>query len=99
MVAEVRERLKRGETEEQVRAFFEARYGEWVHMKPKAGGFNLLVWLLPVAVVLGGGALIVLVVRRWIRNAPAAAGGAPTGDVSEEYLRKVRAELARDDLD
>lgn len=97
MVGEVRERLKRGETEDQIRAFFESRYGEWVHMKPKAGGFNLLVWLLPVVVVFGGGTLIVMVVRRWMRNTQGAA--APAGDVKEEYLRKVREELAGDDLD
>ncbi len=94
----VREHLKRGESEAQIQAFFEARYGEWVDMKPKAHGFNLLVWLLPVAVVLGGGGLIVLVVRRWIRNTAGAATAAET-PVSSEYLRKVQEELAKDDLD
>ena len=97
MVGEVRERLKRGESEEQIRAFFESRYGEWVHMEPTARGFNLLVWLLPVVVVLGGGALVLLSVRRWIRNTPGAA--AASGGVNEEYLRKVREEVARGDVD
>jgi cytochrome c-type biogenesis protein CcmH len=97
MVDNVREHLKRGESEEQIRAFFEKRYGEWVHMKPPAHGFNLLVWLLPAAVVLGGGALVVFTLRRWIRNATQTA--AAEGPVSEEYLRKVQEELSKGDLD
>lgn len=97
----VRDHLKRGETEAQIQAFFEARYGEWVDMKPKARGFNLLVWLLPVGVILGGGALIVLVVRRWIQNSAAAGQRAAAADtpVSSEYLKKVQEELAKDDFD
>ena len=94
----VREHLKRGESEEEVRAFFEQRYGEWVDMKPRAHGFNLLVWLLPVGVVVGGGALIVFTVRRWIRNSARTAAGT-RAPVSEEYLRKVQEELAKGDLD
>lgn len=100
MVANVRERLKRGESPDQIRAYFEARYGEWVHMEPTARGFNLLVWLLPLVVVIGGGTVIGLVVRRWIRNAQGvttAAGAAAAP--SPEYLRKVREELERADLD
>lgn len=98
----VREHLKRGESEEQIKAFFEARYGEWVDMKPKAHGFNLLVWLLPGVVVLAGGGLIVLLVRRWIRNsaATAAAQAADSaGAPNEEYRRKVQDELARGEFD
>ena len=95
----VREHLKRGESEAQVRAFFEARYGDWVDMKPKARGFNLVVWLLPAIAVLGGGALIVLAVRRWIRNSSATAVAGDSPPVSAEYLRKVQEEMARDDLD
>jgi len=96
----VREHLKRGESEAQVRAFFEARYGDWVDMKPRARGFNLLVWLLPAVAVLGGGTLIVVAVRRWIRNAAGTREAADMGaPVTTEYLRKVQEELAKEDLD
>ncbi|MSR07710.1 MAG: cytochrome c-type biogenesis protein CcmH [Gemmatimonadetes bacterium] len=95
----IREHLKRGETEAQVKAFFEARYGEWVDMKPKAHGFNLLVWLLPGVLVLAGGGLIVLLVRRWIGNSAATATAASAGTPSDEDRHRVQDELARGELD
>ena len=59
---------------------------------------SLTVILLALIVAaVGGGALVILAVQRWIRNA--AAGAAPVEDVREEDLRKVREELARRPLD
>jgi cytochrome c-type biogenesis protein CcmH len=91
----VRERLVSGETEDEVFAYFIQRYGDWVLMKPPARGVSLLVWILPGVLVIGGSALVVLVVKRWIRNAPAPEA-APADEVPEEELRKVREELARE---
>jgi cytochrome c-type biogenesis protein CcmH len=45
----VREQLEAGQSPEQVKAYFVERYGEWVLLRPKASGVNLLVYLLPVA--------------------------------------------------
>jgi cytochrome c-type biogenesis protein CcmH len=90
----VRDHLARGETEQQVIDYFIQRYGEWVLMKPPAHGVSLLVWLLPAIMVIGGGALVVTVVQRWMRNSVSRAKTAE--DVPEEELRKVRAELARE---
>lgn len=98
MRAVVRERLAGGETEQQVLDYFIQRYGEWVLMKPPAHGVSLLVWVLPAVAVVGGGALVLLAMRRWTRPAPAAA--APVEDLPEEDLRKVREALSRErDLD
>lgn len=97
MRALIRDRLQRGETDEQVIQYFVDRYGEWILMQPTARGVNLLVWLLPAAAVLGGGVVVILAVRRWTRNAAAQAAAAEP--VSDEYLRKVQEELARGDHD
>lgn len=97
MRALIRDRLRRGETDEQVIQYFVGRYGEWILMEPTARGVNLLVWLLPVLMVIGGGTVVVLAVRRWLR---VAAAQAPADEpVSAEYLRKVQDELARGDVD
>jgi cytochrome c-type biogenesis protein CcmH len=90
----VREHLARGETQQQVIDYFIQRYGEWVLMKPPAHGVSLLVWLLPAVIVIGGGALVVMVVQRWMRNSVARAS--TVEDVPEEELQRVRAELARE---
>jgi cytochrome c-type biogenesis protein CcmH len=70
MRALVRDQLAAGKTPEQVKAYFVSKYGEWILLSPVPHGFNLLAYLFPVLVVLGGGALIVLAVRRWTSPAP-----------------------------
>ncbi len=61
----VRDQLAAGRTPNEVKAYFVSKYGEWILLQPKAKGFNLTVYLLPFAVLLGGAALIAFAVRRW----------------------------------
>jgi len=61
----VRDQLASGRTPDQVKAYFVSKYGEWILLEPKPSGFNLLAYAVPLVVVLGGGAAIVLAVRRW----------------------------------
>jgi cytochrome c-type biogenesis protein CcmH len=72
----VREQLEAGRSPEQVKAFFVDRYGEWVLLRPKASGFNLLIYLLPITMILGGAAFVFLKARTWTRAAP-PDGGVP----------------------
>jgi cytochrome c-type biogenesis protein CcmH len=93
MKKEIGERLARGETKEQVIAYYHDRYGEKVLSSPTLTGFNLAAWIAPfVALVIGGG-VITRVARRWIREtgqpAPVAEGSTATDD-------KYRDQLARE---
>jgi cytochrome c-type biogenesis protein CcmH len=65
----VREQLAAGRSPEQVKAYFVDRYGEWVLLRPAPRGLNLLVYVLPVAVLLGGGVFVYLKARSWTRPA------------------------------
>jgi cytochrome c-type biogenesis protein CcmH len=69
----IRTQVSEGYTDEEVKAYFVSRYGEWVLLEPKAAGFNLLVYLLPALGLLAGVGLVVTAVRRW--SAPAAGAG------------------------
>jgi cytochrome c-type biogenesis protein CcmH len=62
----IRDQLRAGRTPEQVKAYFVERYGEWILLEPKASGFNWSVWLLPVAMIVGGLAFVLLTARRWV---------------------------------
>jgi len=87
----IRERLQRGESEEQIRAYFVSKYGEWVLLAPTRRGFNLVVWLLPF---LGAGLGLVGVIwllRRWARW-PRPEEPAEAAD--PVYLARLREELA-----
>ena len=70
----IRTQLEDGKTPDDVKAYFVASYGEWILLEPAAQGFNLTVYLLPVAAVLFGAGLIFVVSRRWLRRDGEVAG-------------------------
>lgn len=65
----VRERLVAGDSDEQAVAFIVDRYGEYVLLNPTTKGSNLVLWIAGPAMLLGGGAVAALYLRRR-RNAP-----------------------------
>jgi cytochrome c-type biogenesis protein CcmH len=67
MRAVIRAQLREGKTPAEVRAYFVAKYGEWILLKPQAKGFNLAIYVLPIVMLLGGALLIVFLARRWSR--------------------------------
>ena len=101
----IREKLKQGQTREQIEAYFTARYGEWVLLAPPKRGFNLVAWVLPFAFIASGAIVLVALLRRW-RTAPAGAGDEPLGlgedapaeaagarGAADPYLARLRREL------
>jgi cytochrome c-type biogenesis protein CcmH/NrfF len=69
MKAEVREKLAAGYDQEQILAYFERSYGEFVRLEPPMRGVNWLVWFGPVAGLLAGGAVIAWALKRSPRQA------------------------------
>jgi cytochrome c-type biogenesis protein CcmH len=91
----VRELVAEGKTDDEIIDYFVARYGEWVLLEPPKHGFNWLVWLGPLALIVGGG----FVISRQIKKGPAAEPAkpvelSPPGPEAEDpYLQAVRREL------
>lgn len=67
MRAVARDQLAQGKSPDEVKAYFVSKYGEWILLAPKPSGINMLAYLLPVVIILGGAALLVIAVRRWTR--------------------------------
>jgi cytochrome c-type biogenesis protein CcmH len=67
MRAVVRERLRAGESPEQIKAYFVGRYGEWILLEPKMTGLSIVLYVVPVLLVIGGLLLVVFLVRRWTK--------------------------------
>lgn len=67
MKAQVKEMLAAGHSQEQVLAYFERSYGEFVRLSPPLRGVNWLVWLAPLLGLLAGAAVVA-----WALRAPAA---------------------------
>jgi cytochrome c-type biogenesis protein CcmH len=101
----VREQLAAGKSEAEIKEYFVARYGEWVLLNPTAEGFNLVVWLLPGVLLVGGAVVVWAAVRKWTtgeRERGRAGEGAlpPSGSpalpsADDEYVRRVREEVGR----
>jgi cytochrome c-type biogenesis protein CcmH len=91
MHAVVRDRLAAGETPAEVEAYFVSRYGEWILLKPKARGINLLVYGLPIVVLVLGFFLARNRLRKWASAGPAvdAAGAAELDAEDENWLREA----------
>jgi cytochrome c-type biogenesis protein CcmH len=68
----VREQLAAGRTPDEVKAYFVAKYGEWILLEPPRRGINLLAYALPAIALIGGLGVIWLALRRWTRGAPPA---------------------------
>jgi cytochrome c-type biogenesis protein CcmH len=97
MVAQVRDLLARGYSEQQVLDYFVRSYGEFVLLEPKAEGFNLVVWLLPVAGVLIGAALIATRLRQSRRRGVGAHGSSDASAESKAGESGDAAPRRRDD--
>jgi len=97
MREQVRGLVTKGYSEEQIISYFERSYGEFVRLEPPLRGLNVMLWILPAVVLLGGAWFVF---RK--ANQPLAAGatpgpapeGAPTPkDVDPElakYLERIR---------
>ena len=91
----INQKLDQGQSEAQITQFFVTQYGEQVLAAPPKKGFNLTAWLLPFAVILFGGAVIYIALRRWVRRGShlqeAAAVGITEGN--EQYESRLEKEL------
>jgi cytochrome c-type biogenesis protein CcmH len=80
MRAEVRSLLAAGYEEDQILAYFERSYGEFVRLRPPLRGVNWLVWLGPLFGLLAGGAVVFAALRR--SGASAAPAVSSTGSTA-----------------
>ncbi len=66
----VREQIKAGRSDAEIRAFLVARYGQFALLKPPFNPGNLALWLGPFAVVLLGGGLLMARLRKPVATPP-----------------------------
>lgn len=98
MRGQIRDLVALGYSEEQVMRYFERSYGEFVRLEPPMQGLNLLLWVLPAVVLLGGAWFVV----HKARQPPAVAAPArpanpePMPSAAEvdpalaKYLERIR---------
>ena len=91
MKGQIRDLLARGYTEEQILSYFEQSYGQFVLLRPKFEGLNVLVWVLPILALVGGAVIVFRKARSLERAAAASAEPDRPAAVPEDpYLAQVR---------
>lgn len=62
---QIAEQVQQGQTDDEIRSFYSAKYGQAILLTPSASGVNALVWILPIVAFALGVAALVIVFRRW----------------------------------
>ena len=86
-----------GKNADEIVAAFVTQYGEQVLMAPKPEGFNLAGYLVPGTLLLMGGALLTVLLRRRMRVAAAERVTVPADSMpvaTPEELARLNRELA-----
>ncbi|MFN4091003.1 MAG: cytochrome c-type biogenesis protein [Alphaproteobacteria bacterium] len=89
----VRERLQAGDSDAEVLAFIQARYGDFVLLRPPVRPETWALWFAPVAVALLGAGAVVLYFRR---RRPGTGGTDESAPLSEAERRRLTRLLAED---
>jgi cytochrome c-type biogenesis protein CcmH len=93
----IHQKHQQGWSETRTRDYLVAQYGEEVLAAPPKHGFDLLAWLVPAAVLLGGASLAVLLARAWSGGRRGGDGPPPPAAPDAEMDARIDAELAREE--
>lgn len=87
--AEMREMAESNMSGQEIIAHYVAIHGEQILIAPKARGFNLVAWLLPLALLVLSAIVILLVIRRWHQPVAVATEPVNIDDPNMERLRQL----------
>jgi len=93
-------RIRAGDTRSEIMDKLVGQFGPEIRAAPPASGFGLLAWLLPLVVLVGGGAVIGFYAWRWSRSRePAPTAGPPEQNgrapLDPQLERRLEEELTR----
>ncbi|OUX53134.1 MAG: hypothetical protein CBE47_03915 [Pelagibacteraceae bacterium TMED287] len=60
----VNDKIDQGKTEEEIYDFLRSKYGEWIVYKPELNKHNILLWFLPYFILIFGGIIIFILVKK-----------------------------------
>jgi len=92
---EVRALALAGKTDDEIKAYLVARYGDFVLYKPPVKPVTWILWFGPFALLVSGGAIWWVVLRRRTRSTmPTATNVNPAGDMPARKLLDGKDDVA-----
>jgi cytochrome c-type biogenesis protein CcmH len=88
----IKERLMKGESPDQVRAYFLSRYGDYILLAPQKRGLNWLLWAGPFVLLAAGGLFLYRTLARWVAQAAAEKQEAPP-PIDDRMRKRIDASL------
>jgi cytochrome c-type biogenesis protein CcmH len=80
----IRQQLQEGKSEAQVIQYFKERYGPQIVWTPQWQGFDLVAWLVPIALLLLGVIILFYVLRSWRAAALAGTANEDAGETTRD---------------
>jgi cytochrome c-type biogenesis protein CcmH len=92
--AQISQMLSEGQSEQQIKDYFVARYGVRVLAQPPAQGTSLLLYVLPILGLIVGVVIVVWLLRRLrARGAAASSAADALTTPGDEYIDRVERDL------
>jgi cytochrome c-type biogenesis protein CcmH len=90
------EKLALGWTEDEIKTYFAAQYGDRVLAAPPPRGLNWLAYVIPPLAIILGGFILYRALRAWRQPpSPVVSQSPPEEGLDDDYLAKVEEELRR----
>ncbi len=93
---QIRQKLNEGWSEQQIKDFFAAQYGDSVLADPPRSGINWLVYLIPAIVIIVGIAITINVLKNWQHPMEQPVNHQANDELSQsEYIQRLEEELKK----
>ncbi len=64
MRVKIREMVQQGKTNQQIKDFLVARYGDFILYRPPFSGITAYIWIAPFVIVVAGASLLIVNIKR-----------------------------------
>jgi len=90
----IREKLVAGWSEDEIKTYFVAQYGDRVLAQPPASGLNWLVYIIPFLAIIAGIYILYRALRAWSQPGQEAAEDIPQVEsIDDDYVARIEEEL------
>lgn len=89
----IQDRVRQGQSAEEIRAYFLSRYGDYILMEPPKRGLHWWIWLGPFILLVIGGYLLYRQLSRWVAHTSSSLSEEDLPPLDEKSRRRLEQEI------